>query len=904
MTPQQSPSSGVNFAPTKPLIQLRDKSTPQPEHPLQKAIQERFDHYHRKDSEIWREIYSVMQLTSLFISGDQILRRNPVTGGWGILPIKQSTTSARSINYMQFYANMLMSKSLSSNPDILISAGRNKDQCISAARAANAVNNLYERTWFTPDFNRRETLFAITGGTYINRIRFDNSKESNAILADVFEQKPVQTKGFGFCGDCQYVGGEDEFKPQGFDAFRVQGLQPPDGGIDGVPTGASESPGGMCPECHSRSVTVESGANQTLPSVTGQQRYAQGDLVCEQMPLFGCRFDLNKRIEDSSWAINRQRVSLGSVHQALGNVNLPQSSSSESDLGLEMIESLAKAGQALYGSSGYGNVHRDDYKENVNFDEMWLSPEDYADVVIQADEETVSGQILRKGKLTETFPDGLVAVGLNGMTTLLGLHAEKHKDHIVSGAWNKKSLSGVGRGIADTVEVQKQSNILNSQRTDYLASMATPAIGYNKELIDSDKVKYLGSPKANIPFDMTKLPETAKLSEAIFQFQPSTGLLGQLGEYIETFLNNGLAYTTGVTEFTSGLPGMAGRNDTATGAQLEQSTADMVNMPIFSEKADVRKRMAEITIKQYMKHFPNERTIQLTGNNGEQQAIQLRGADLDTDLIYEVVKNSEIPKGPYQVRNNLTNFFAVTQGVEPYLMLVESKPQMASKLEQAFDVDLETDEFDDVAELCRKRLNQMKAAVDAGISDPLALVGAMIDPTGQIVPAPQGGAIQPPVSGAEPNLKRKAEWMADWLDSDEGQNSPPPLRAAVEMLAMGQIVYQTAQDSALAMAQGQVELAQQAPQMQAQQAMQPAEQPDQTAQIQGQQQEAESQAQTQQQAGDMLMRGSEMQHEAEQADAARQHESSEAAKERAHKEKIAKLTAKAKQTAARKKKAA
>jgi hypothetical protein len=49
---------------------------------------------------------------------------------------------------------------------------------------------------------------------------------------------------------------------------------------------------------------------------------------------------------------------------------------------------------------------------------------------------------LPKGKLTDTFPDGLVAVGLNGMTTLLGLHAEKHIRSYRFGAWNKKMLSG------------------------------------------------------------------------------------------------------------------------------------------------------------------------------------------------------------------------------------------------------------------------------------------------------------------------------------------------------------------------------------------------------------------------------------------------------------------------------
>jgi hypothetical protein len=760
-----------------------------------------------------------------------------------------------------------------------------------------------------PDFARRQSLFAITGGTYINRIRFDNSKESNVILTDVFEPKPVEMKGYGFCGDCQYTGGEDEFRNNQSMAAMAQraGMEAGEAvnGIALLRGSDNQLPAQQCPNCGGQSVHVESGASQMLPSVTGQQRHSRGDLVCEQMPLFGCRFDLNKRIEDSSWAIYRQRVSLGSIRNVLGNVNLPQSSSTEHDTGLEMVEALAKAGQAIYGSSGYTTDKRDEYKESVHFDEMWLSPEDYSDVVIQADEETLDGSILPKGKLTETFPDGLVAVGLNGMAVLLGLHAERHKDHIVSGAWNKKMLSGVGRGIADTVEVQKRANILDSQRLDYISSAGTPAIGYNKELIDSDKVKYLGSPKANIPFDMTKLPETTKLADAIYQFSPSEGLLGNMGEYIETFLNNGFAYTSAVTEFTGGLPGMAGSNDTATGAQLEQSTADTVNMPIFAEKADVRKRSTRITVRQYVKHFPESRTIQLTGKYGEQQSIDLKGSDLDTDLNYQVVKNSEIPTGPYQTRKNLNDMFVMAGGVEGYMMLVEQKPQMAAKIEQAFDVDLETDAFDDVAELCRKRLNQMKSALESGVQDPLALVGAMLDPvSGGMIAAPNGGAIQPPISMVEPNLKRKAQWFSDYLDTDEGQKSSMVLRKACELLAQGQIAYQTAQDSTLATAQGQVEVAGQQPGMQAQAAMQPPQQPDQSVQMQQQQQEAEGQSQVIQQVGDALSQEAQRSHEAGESQAQREFQSSEAEKDRASKEKLAKLAVSARRAASNRGKAA
>lgn len=909
--PQPQPLNGQNFAPLKPLIELRDKSVKVPEHKIQKSMAERWGHYHRKDQDVFRSLFGVMQLTAFMISGDQDLRLNPATGGWGVIGVRRNTRDTGPINFMQFYANMLMSKSMSSNPDILIRAGRNKDQCISAARGANAVNDHYENIFYTPDFLRNETLLGLTGGTSISRIYFDSSKESNAILADVFEQKNVQMGGgYGFCADCGHSGAPEEFQPQGFGAFRQQaataGGELYSGGDDLEPNS-----GGNCPQCIGTNIQIENGANAPLPSVSGQQKYAQGDLVIQQMPLFGLRFDLNFRPEDSSYLLNRQKIALGQVHKVLGNVQLPQGSSQDSDVGMDMLEALAKSGQAVRGASDTSYRREDQYKESVAFDEMWLSPEDYADVIISEDEQTLDGGVLPKGKLLDVFPDGLVAVGLNGMSVLLGLHAEKHKDHVFSWAWNKKMLSGVGRGIADSVEVQIQSNVMNAQRVEYWASTATPAYMYNKELLDANKAKYLGSPKQNIPVDLTKLPETAKLADAVHQFAPTSVPAG-FTQYLETFLNGAMAYTTGVTEFSSGLPGAAGENDTATGAQLEQSTADMVNMPIFQEKGGARKRGAEITVKQFVKHCPTKRTIQLTGKYGEQQSIELAGSDLDTDLVYEVVKNSEIPTGPYQTRKNLNDMFTMTQGVEGYMMLVEQKPQLAQKVEQAFDVDLETDNFDDVAELCRKRLNQMKSAVDSGVNDPMVLIGVQMgaDPTTgqpQMVPS-DNGAIQPPISAVEPNQKRKAAWWSEWLDWDEAQNSPLVLRSAVEMLAKGQIAYQTQQDSALASAQGEVELAQQAPAMQAQAAMQPQEQPDQSAQVAAQQQAAESEsqgaeheAQGAQKLADMVTRSAELKHEKSEGAAQRKHEKEMADKERASKEKLARIAAAARKTAQKRK---
>lgn len=1149
------------MAPLRPLTELREGKE-KPEHKIQKCLQERFSHFHRKDRGIFSEMYAAMQLMALYMEGEQNPKRNPATGLWGVVPTRRD--QERSVNMLQFYSNMLTSKGMASDPDIIVKPGRNKDNAISAAKAGKAVVDFYERQFYTADFVWREQLLGQQGGTYINRFRFDDSVESASLLVDVFESKQVPSAGFGLCSSC------------GFSSEKVNVFKP-DPQMPSV---------GSCPEC-GQAAMVQQNDPQTLHSVVGQQKHSQGDLVCDQMPLYGLRFDLAKKPEDSSYLINRQRIPFGFIRKVLGNVMLPNSDKVESDLGLDIMEALAKAGTAVFGTAlktdtpiptplgwaeignleigdevfsddgsvckitgtsgimferpcyevefddgsviiadgdhlwrtympherekrgknqsgsirtteqikrtltasgrvshlikspsplqlpaqalpidpyqlglwlGDGNskdacfatvdvelleafaadfdvrkrkapylysicggfhsqlkrlgvlgktgskfippaylrgsidqrlallqglmdtdgsasllgyctfsnsnprikdavlellaslgikagisytpsyIHKSlgsetsgqwrihfsselpvfrlrrklerqkrefrkarhgwrriidvrptpsvpvccisidapshlylagptmipthnsgnsytyragsEYQDVVTFDEMWLLPECYADVIISGDEQTLGGQTLPKGKLIDVFPDGLVAVGLNGMAVLLGLHAEKAKDHIVSGCWFKKSMSGAGRGLQDSIEVQKRANILDSQRLVYLASTATPAVMYLKTIIDADKVKYLADPHTNIGVDPTKLPDGFKLPDAFHQFSPQYAGAAQLVEYIETFCTNAFAFTTGVTEFSSGLPGAAGQNDTATGAQLEQSTADMVNMPVFDVKAEVRRRSAEITVELFRKHMPVKRTIQLTGKFGRQQSIDLSGADLDTDLVFEVAKNSQIPKGPYAKRQDMNACLQLFGGFMGYAQAKQIDPRGTAEVVQAWDLDLESDEMDDIEELCRKRLEQMKQGVTMGLTDPVELIAQ----------------IQPPISEVELNLDNKAKWFARWLDEDDGQESPMSLRKAAELVATGQGIGAVQQNALLAQGEGAVQAAGQQPQAEAEQAANA-----QSAQIEGAGQEG-------QMAADAQM----AQMDGQESEASRKHEAEQNAFQQAH----------------------
>lgn len=762
-----SPPALTNFAPLEPLLRLK-RGGFKPASYLQKAIQELFQDLHRRDSLPWREINNVGQLVALFLDGKQFLARNPFDGSWGVLPISPATMDdRRPLNILNNIKQNLLTKWENSNPDIVIRAARNISRAYSAAKSADAINNYYERQFYYPHFTQQECLMGLTFGTYIDRYRYDDAKVSMSVIQDIFETKEASFgEGYGFCADCQYGGKAQEFANQ------------------------------QCPHCQSTAIDVSEPSKGPLASATGQRKHQLGDLVCELLPLSGCRYDLAKRPEDSSWLIYRQEVPRNDVTRILGNVLIPEGNV-DHDLGLEVLRGLHKQGQPWMGRGASGNRRDEDHtKDTVVFEEMWVSPSEYAHINLIGGEKTVDGVEVPKGRLIDFFPDGFCAVGLNGMSVVLALYPEKHRDHIVSGTWFIRAQSGVGRGLVDSVEVQKLFNTTNNQALQYMTSTYTPAVGYDSQIWSGNKMKYLGTPRTNIPFDLTKLPEGRKLHDSIYQFQP-TAMPNQFFNFAQNFLSVLFQRTSMVTDYNQGEPGITSANTTATAAEIDQSNADAINQPIFKIKADARRRGAELTIKLFRKHFPLPRYFDLGGRHGRQQGIELSAADVDCDLVFEIARNSEMPKGPFQRQKNRAQFMNAMGGGAGLAALQETAPDTVAAMQRDYDVDMDIDTSDAVNDLCLKRLHQMEEALRAngGEADPRVLIQS----------------IQPPISAVERTLKETSEWFADWLSTDDGQEAPMPLRAAAELLAQGMFSGAIEQESIVAAGRGTVEAAMMAP---------------------------------------------------------------------------------------------
>lgn len=743
--------SGKNWAPLKPLLDLKELGAT-PNHYIADAIRERFKHYKGMEEQVWREIYSAGQMTALFIEGKQLLVPNPYTGGWKILrPQREDESTKRAMNLMQFYADNCLTKWLTADPNVRILPGNDTDAADFSARYANTVNRHYKEKFYTVEYSIQEGLSALIYGTYINEYKYDQGVQGPEVLREIFETQTLRMgDGYGICGDCGMEGTGNDF---------MRG----------------------CPQCQSMDVQVQPPEEIQVNNVVGQKKERMGDLVCHPESILSTRWDLKRRLEESPWLIRSKRVPLTAIQTIMGKVQLP--GGDVMDVGLDMLQSLAYSGQAI-GGKGVGGQRKKAWEDEVTVNEFWMSVECYGDIELKGDEQTVGGDSIPGGHLRDLFPEHLCVVGLNDMSVILGLYAEDHRKSFVTGVWHSKANSGIGRGMIDTVEVQKRFNTLDSQELTYLQGTATPAILYNQALIQSDEMQYLGTPGKNIPVDMRQLPEGSGISDAVWQFQPGT-MPANFTQYKNEFLNHMFQLTSLVTDFTGGLNPVV-RNYTATGANISAALSNSLFTPMLAIKSSVRKRGAQLFIPMYRDYFPMERYFSYAGKYGRQQAISLKGADICNDLLYEVVKDSELPRNSESKKEAQMAFFQNMGGAEGYINLKERFPEMIANMERLWDIDMDDMSFDVITSVCRSRLMQLKSFLQAGITMPELMIQN----------------INPPISIVEPQQKAQAIWWQDFLLTDEGFATPIPIRLAVEQLVMLHFQHSSGQAQAIAMQKG------------------------------------------------------------------------------------------------------
>lgn len=785
-TPQPS---AINYAPIRPLLAIQD-GNPKEESTFGRAIRERFEHHYNLERKVRESLISAGYQVSMFIEGKQFLTPNRwAPGGWVPYTPKQiGEREKRSMNITRFYATNNLWKWQLSNPDIIAIAGRDTESARQAAQAADLITEHHERKFFDVDISKQEGLQGMCFGTYLWDIHYDSSKHLITALRPIFGERVVTIgEGWGQCGSCPY----------GDVASAFTTVQPDD----------FSAPVAICPQCGGEA-QVDQPASDTLPTVTGVDQVQLGSIVADLLPFPECAWDMRYPAEKSSWFIHMRRTSETAIRRLFGNIRLPQAGVGMDDFGLNIMDRL---GWAAGGGSGKATNEgsRKLFKEPATAIRYSLGPDDIADIILEAPEPTVDGNVIPAGPLLQTFPAGLTVRGLNGLTVISDVEPKTHQYCVRSGTWYDRTSSGAGQGLDDLVEVQKRYNTMDSQVVTFMRATSTPPIRVMKGLVgEQNRGDYLGDPAINVWVDPINLPENMRMEDAVGPlFQPQS-VPAQTFAYIYSTLNNVAQLTSHITDFTGGLPGV--KNNTATGAQITQANSNALFTPVLQGKGQVRKGIAEITVELYRRHYPVSLPFPLKGRNGRQQYIYLSGADLDTDISFEVIKDSELPRNTFIKREDIAVMFTLLGGAPGYQQLQEANPELLMEIEKLFNARLASQAYDQVSSLCQSRVTQLRQLSQL-IPDPTLLTGLMKDPmTGALTPVGEGVLI-PPVALEEPDHSLMAKWYSEWLVEDEGLEADPVLRASVILLINFHFQLAGIQGGEIAFQMGQMQAAAQAP---------------------------------------------------------------------------------------------
>lgn len=784
----QRPAASLNYAPLRPLLDLQTGTDPRKtESSLGRALRERFEHYYNLERKVRESMVAAGYQVSMFMEGKQFLTPNPWRQGHWIpyTPQTMGEREKRSLNFTRFYTSNCLWKWLLANPDVVAVPGIETEQAREAAQAADIITEHHERKFYGPSITIQEGQQGMCFGTYIWTIEYDDSKHSVTALQPVFGMQPTTLgPGWGQCGSCPYGDVAEAFPPVQADPFTP--------------------PFRVCPHCGSEAM-VEDPATEMLPSVVGQQPVPLGELKARLLAFPECAWDYRYPVEESGWFLHMQRTSVSAIHRMFGHIRIPQHGTGTDDYGLNIMDKLAWATGGGSGRASNNEGKRNLYEEPATALRLSLGPDQIADIILDQPTETVGGEVIPAGPLLATFPEGLTVRGFNGLTMISDIEPRTHQHNHKSGVWFARTSSGAGQGLDDLTEVQKRFNATDSQIFSFLRASSTPAMRVAKGLIgEENRGSYLGEPNTNIWVDLINLPEGMRMEDAIGPvFQPQS-VPAQFFGYTYQNLNNFAQLTSHITDFTGGLPGV--KNNTATGAQITQANSNALFTPPLQVKGEVRKRLAEITIEKYRTHFPVDLPFAFKGKHGRLQYIYLNGANLSTDISFEVVRDSELPKNLFTKREDAAIFMQMLGGATGYQALQQTNPELLVELERLFNVQLKSEAYDQVASLCQKRVTQLRQVAEIA-PDPTILTGLLKDPmSGQLIPIGQG-ALDPPVALEEPDHDLQAKWYSEWLVTDEGLEAGPVLRGAVILLINFHFQLATIQMSEMAFQIGQVQTA-------------------------------------------------------------------------------------------------
>lgn len=824
------PGQETNYAPSKPLKDHveRDRKPKKAFVEWLRTMLTRLEEERRLE---WMELALVWELVNKFIEGKQMLRRRHRGFGWDVVPMPETTASmVREQNKIGFYSHTLISKWVSSRTRISAVPGDDSDESAGAARIAQRFYEALEPMVYDEVFRQTEALSGQIHGTYARYFYYDAEAEDGGFAERAVYGKQTigSSEGIGECLSCGFVGTDSEFRsfispsesassplePSYQAAMseeapispHEQELSSGIGASQITPDDLAEADtilqadsaiadqqdqSVVCPECGSPDVAIEPGEQAEVEVQTGTEKHKLGRIKCVSVPYSEIRHDFASSLRDSPWMRWRRRLRKEVVKFYYPNLDMPPADSLKyRDWGLDYEERMRRSTVVNY--SGTSSDLDRNLDDQCDYTQWWLTPPMYADYIFPENIKTVAGETIPAGtKASKLFPDGMYIAMVEGIDAPLQIRNESHRKRWVAAPYHLRLFTGLGIGVQDAVEMQRQWNVILSLVFTHIRTTALPGWLYDKDAIEPDSVRKLGQAQMSIPASLRNRPEGTRIEQLVYQMPP-----GQIPSHIPwyvTQLDANMQTTMGAL-VNEGLPGVG--SNTATGAEIFNSAANQHNAPQFALKAMCDVESAYIMLELAKAHYVDPRYLPLKGKNGTSDAIWFSAADICNGQIrLEAVPDSWLPRTRFDRQEMLQKLLLMFGGVPGLQQAMMAMPDFVAEVSEAFNVEIAGDVFTPTALLCRERVDQIKqiapgyaqmfmqmqmmAQLGAPIIDPMS--GIPSDPA-TVLGFEIAQQVQPPPCIEEPNHSFAVKWLRDSLLNDEFKQADELTRAGVKGL--------------------------------------------------------------------------------------------------------------------------
>lgn len=705
-------------------------------------------------NEVWLEIISGCELITHFIEGRQDLVRGHRSRRWRVVNISNNTSDpVRALPKLGFYVQNLIAKGVNGRADCDVLPGDDLEKTKGAARKGQAILDWLEERVYSEHFRQTEILNGITAGLKARYYRWSTDGDYGFADRPIYQDVPVRVGGGWYCPDCE-AGGENLVEESTDE--------------NGWPTELQSG----CAECGSPSVLRTEGAQTTATKQVGSQRVKKGMPECTSVHLSQLRFDLSVPLERSHWLRYEQRVPKDRLRALVPGINLDKAFE-EQNFAAEMQERLASSTPFNVGQSQRKNEH---YCTVVTW---WFDPCVYSHIELREPLQTLSGQTYPAGtKLGDVLQTGMCLVMIKGIKQPLGVFDEHHKDHWVSAPYHIRLLSGIGNGVGEAVEAQRQWNLLMALIFEQIRTAATPGTIYDKDVISPDDADLIGVAAMNIPAQTGQLPQGKGLKDAIVQLQGQT--LPQHVTYYKQDLDYLMQSSTNSIDFSGAIPGVD--NNTFGGAQLGQSLAQSLHDPIMALQADMDERGATIMLKLFQRHAVDAYWVPKVGTRDNYEGENFSQADIDCELYVKAKPGSWRSRTDFEQREAFERSLNVLAAFGGPLA---APPQIVRQVAELYGTKYATETLSAQARLCRIRLDQIKTnatQADAVMRQMIAQAPEAAEEILGIVGQQLVATITPPVDPEEPGHETSVEYLREWFLQDEGITASPVFRAGVKAL--------------------------------------------------------------------------------------------------------------------------